>query len=195
MIYFVDFEASSLNAGSFPIEIAWVNMDGHGESYLILPPQAWLDGGGWSRESAAIHGIGLDKLLHDGVPMERVAKRAADALSLTGVVACSDQPAFDGFWMRMLLDAGGENRSVTLLDVQQLYGWACRPLLDGLAGLDGAEREQAEQDVRSKAAGIVARAQEAEARRPRVKHRALEDALSMWRTWRAVREAVALASI
>lgn len=190
MIYFVDFEASSLLPGSFPIEVAWVNTHGQGESYLIRPLEEWLDDGGWSRESEAVHGISLDMLTKDGVPVERVAKRAADALSSRRVMACSDAPGFDGSWMEALLDAGGEGRAVRLLDVQQLYGWACRPLLDGLAGLDGAERESAEQEMRNTAVSIITRAQEVEALRPRVHHRALADAESLWRIWRAVREEV-----
>ena len=173
MIYFVDFEASSLLPASFPIEIAWVNTRGQGESYLIRPLEKWLDGGGWSRESEAMHGISLDTLMKNGVPVGRVSKRATDALSSRRVMACSDAPEFDGSWMEALLDAGGEERAVRLLDVQQLYGWACRPLLDGLAGLDGAERERAEQEMWNTAVGIIARAQEVEALRPRVHHRAL----------------------
>lgn len=191
MIYFVDFEASSLLPGSFPIEVAWVNTHGQGESYLIRPLEAWLDGGGWSRESEAVHGISLDTLTKNGVPVERVAKRAADALSSRRVMACSDAPEFDGSWMEALLGAGERNgRAVRLLDVQQIYGWTCRPLLDGLAGLDSAERERAEQEMRNTATGIIARAQEVEALHPRIHHRALSDAESLWRTWRAVREEV-----
>ena len=71
------------------------------------------------------------------------------------------------------------------------YGWACRPLLDSLAGLDVADRERVEQAVRCTAMGVIARAQEAEALRPRICHRALADAESLWRTWRAIQEAVA----
>ena len=190
LIFLVDFEASSLNSGSFPVEVAWVDANGHGEAYLIRPPQKWIDGGGWSRESEAMHGISLDTLLKDGVPVELVAKRAADALSSEGAVACSDQPAFDGFWMRLLLDAGGEKRTVRLLELHQVYACACRPLLDRLVGLDGAARKQAVQALQSDAARIIARAQEAEARRPRVRHRALADAESLWRVWRAVRKQV-----
>ena len=37
MIHFLDFEASSLMKGSFPIEVAWVDQDAQAESYLIKP--------------------------------------------------------------------------------------------------------------------------------------------------------------
>lgn len=193
MIFFVDFEASSLLSGSFPIEVAWVDTDGHGESYLIRPADKWLADGcsGWSQESEALHGISLDTLLRDGVPLDRVAARAAKTLSPGQVMACSDAPESDGYWMEMLLRAGGQRRTVKLLDVNRLYGWACRPLLDELVRLDGAERERGEERVRKRATKIVGLAQQADALRPRVVHRALADAESLWRTWRAVVDGVA----
>lgn len=192
MIWFVDFEASSLLPGNFPIEVAWVDMHGAGESHLIRPTEEWLDGGrGWSHQSEAVHGISLDVLMRDGEPPERVARRAAEILAVVGNIVCSDAPGYDGGWMETLLAEGGQQRLVRLTDVRQLYGFACRPLLDGLALLDGAERERGEARVRNLAREIVARAEEAERRRPRIRHRALADAEGLWRTWIAVREAVA----
>ena len=56
MILFLDFEASSLLPGSFPIEVAWVDETGQGESYLIRPHEGWLDevagNPGWSASRA-----------------------------------------------------------------------------------------------------------------------------------------------
>jgi len=40
---FIDSEASGLLPGSFPIEIAWVDESGQGESHLIRPAIGWLD--------------------------------------------------------------------------------------------------------------------------------------------------------
>ena len=56
---------------------------------------------------------------------------------------------------------------------------------------DGSGLEIAESRIRAAAAEIIARAEEAEARRPRVCHRALPDAESLQRTWRTVQAAVA----
>ncbi len=149
MIYCVEFEASSLLPGSFPIEVAWVDMNGQGENHLIRPTETWLDGSyGWSHQSEAVHGISLNTLMKEGKPPEWVARRAADVLSPRGVMACSDAQDFDGHWMDRLLDAGSERRSVRLLGVTQVYGWACRPLLDGLVALRGVERERGEQRIR-----------------------------------------------
>ena len=192
MIYFLDFEASSLLPGSFPIEVAWVDMDGHGESHLIRPIEEWLDGGyGWSHESEAVHGISLDTLMRNGEPPERVARRAAEVLAVAGNIVSSDAVPYDGHWMEALLAEGGQQRSVRLTDVRQVYGFACRPLLDGLALLHGAERERAEARVRTLAREIVGAAEEAERLRPRLRHRALTDAEGLWRTWMAVQAEVA----
>ena len=40
---FMDIEASSLDSGSFPIEIAWVDLSGHGE-ILSDQPSVQLEG-------------------------------------------------------------------------------------------------------------------------------------------------------
>jgi hypothetical protein len=55
MIVFLDFEASSLNKKSFPIEVAWVFQDGRSRSYLIRPAPEWID---WSDEAEEVHGRG-----------------------------------------------------------------------------------------------------------------------------------------
>jgi hypothetical protein len=52
-------------------------------------------------------------------------------------------------------------------------------------------RARAEEQVRTMARDIVAIAEEAEHLRPRVQHRALPDAESLWRTWRSIKDKVA----
>lgn len=195
MIYFLDFEASSLMKGSFPIEVGWVDEKGQAESYLIRPAPEWLtlDDGRpeWSPESERLHGIPVAALLAEGVDHGRVARRAEEVLGRLQAVAFSDNPHSDGYWLDMLLRACGVRRAVPVTDVRLLYGWACRPLRDLLLLGDGPGRERAEERIRNLAAEIVARAEEAEALRPRVHHRALPDAESLWRTWKAVQAGVA----
>lgn len=193
MIYLVDFEASSLLPGSFPIEVAWVSQSGQGEHYLIRPHPEWLEGGcpGWSREAEAIHGISLDSLVRDGTPIERVAARAAKVLLAPGAVAYADQPEWDGEWLDALLGYGGVHGRIGLADVTTAYGEACRPLLRLLPPVGTPDRWKAEQRVSNLAAELVARAQEQEGVRGRTRHRALPDAESLWRTWRTVGELVA----
>ena len=194
MILFVDFEASSLLPGSFPIEVAWVDETGQGESYLIRPHEEWLDeaGGslGWSAASAAVHGIGLETLMTEGVPAERVARRAAEVLCRSNIVACSDNPGFDGGWLETLLDASRLRPSSAFVDVRQAYEWACRPLRALFPLGPILSTEEAERRFGNLARQIIIRAQEVEALRPRVHHRALPDADSLWRTWRAVQTEV-----
>ena len=194
MILFLDFEASSLLPGSFPIEVAWVDETGQGESYLIRPHEEWLDEAagnpGWSAASAAVHGVGLETLMTEGVAAERVARRAAEVLCRSNVVACSDNPGFDGGWLETLLDAGRLRPSSALVDVRQAYVWACRPLRALFPPGPTISTEDADLRFRDLAKEIIAGAVEAEALRPRVHHRALPDAESLWRTWRAIRAEV-----
>jgi hypothetical protein len=195
MIYFLDFEASSLADGSFPIEVAWVDRNGQGEHYLIRPAAAWLDAAGnplaWGADSERIHGISFAALLVEGVAHDRVAKRVAHVLGSGDAQVYSDGSESDGYWMRRLLGAADIRFPVPVLDVQTLYASACRPLLTLLPpeGVDG--RWRAEQRIGNLAREVVAAAEEAEHVRSRVQHRALPDAESLWRTWRAIRDQVA----
>lgn len=188
-----DIEASSLLAG-FPIEIGWVDENGQGESHLIRPADEWLSEGNtaWSPASERVHGISLPTLLAQGVSHATVANRAAQVLAPRHVTACSGAPATDGRWLHKLLKAGGQRRPVRLVDVNRLYGLACRPLQDLLPLADGPAWDRADERIRNLAREIVARAEEEEALRQRVHHRALPDAETLWRTWQSIREQVAL---
>lgn len=195
MIYFLDLEASSLSRDSFPIEIAWVDGDGQGESYLIRPAEEWLNpltgSPDWSAASERVHGISLRQLEDEGKPHDWVARRAAKVLASRRVTAASNAETFDEAWTTRLLQAGGVRQRIEVVDVGKLYQFACRPLLALLPPGEGTERDRAEDRVLMLAREIVARAEEAEAMRPRVAHRALSDAESLWRTWKAIRGAVA----
>ena len=113
-LVFLDFEASSLLPGSFPIEVAWVLEDGSGESHLIRPADGWLDPArgnpGWSPQSERVHGISLSTLAEDGKPAEKVAAMAQAVLSSPQVLACSDAPSHDAYWLQRLYEAGGIRR-------------------------------------------------------------------------------------
>ncbi len=193
MIRFVDVEASSLLPGSYPIEVAWVDENGQGESYLIRPAPEWQADGDpyWSAESQRVHGIERGTLLQEGMPYQAVAKWAVRALAGPGTMVCSDQPSSDGMWLDRLLVAAGLNVAVRLTDVMEAYAIACRPLLRLLPPTDSAERADAEAHVRALAGKIIACCEQAEAVRPGPRHRALPDAMAHWRTWRAVRAAAA----
>jgi hypothetical protein len=97
-MFFVDCEASSLNSGSYPIEIAWVDETGAGETHLIRPMPQWLD---WSEVAEKIHGISRATLQAEGEPAETVARRALTQLQ--GHQLVSDNPAYDCHWLSVLL--------------------------------------------------------------------------------------------
>ncbi len=187
-IFFLDFEASSLAEGSFPIEVAWVDQSGQGERYLIRPASDWTD---WSGEAEMLHGIGRQELIRHGTPCVQVARRVVKVLAADGALVFSDSPQFDGRWLHRLLAAAGITMPIQVLHISRLYGHACEALRHSLPAPDAQSYRNAEERVRNLVREIVARAEEAEALR--VQHRALPDAESLWRTWRLVQQSVAKA--
>lgn len=98
----IDFEASSLSAESWPIEIglSWIDAEGAVQSWssLIHPHPAWPRED-WSLASAEIHGIPLSDLLQ-APPAAEVAR---DALSIiAGRHLVSDAPEFEIRWIDRL---------------------------------------------------------------------------------------------
>lgn len=177
-IFFLDFEASSLSDESYPIEIGWVDEAGQGESWLITPAEHWTE---WSADSERIHGISRSVLNQHGSPFGTVAKRAESVLGAEHVLVFADQPAYDGYWFRVLMKAAGLP-AIPVLDVMQLYGEACRPLLS-------LSRNPQRGVLR--AHEIVATAANAESALPRTRHRALSDAKGLYWTWREIQRLVA----
>ncbi|CAH2602849.1 conserved protein of unknown function [Rhodovastum atsumiense] len=185
MILFIDIEASSLNADSHPIELGWCGVDGRGESHLIKPPRAWKD---WSVASEYVHGLSRRQLRTEGRPPQDVARRAVEVLGQPEVTVYSDAPPFDGRWLDVLLvRCGYPPGCVAIRDVHHAYVIACLPLLAALPPDDAADRAAAEAEIRAVAARLIAEAEEAESRRPRIRHRALADAEGLAWTWREIR--------
>lgn len=102
MIAFLDFEASSLNKKSFPVEVAWVFEDGRHQSHLIRPHPDWTD---WSDEAEGLHGISRERLEQEGVAVETVAQQMLSELGAHQLFASA--PSWDGKWLSALLRAGG----------------------------------------------------------------------------------------
>ena len=194
MILFFGLEASSILPGSFPIEVAWVDEAGQAESYLIRPHEEWLEeragNAGWSNACAAIHGIGFETLMIEGIFVGLVAARIAEVLWRSHVIACSDNSRFHTIRLTTLLDGGGFLPPFALVDVQKLYLRACHPLRALFPPKATISTKDAERRFQNLANEIITRAVEAEAFRPRVHHRALPDAESLWLTWCAIRTEV-----
>lgn len=179
-MYFVDFEASSLGPGGYPIEIGWCSAQGWGTSHLIRPHPDWLATGSWDASQQAVHGISMNHLLKHGKPIDFVAACAVRALDLQHVF--SEDPESDNGLMEDLLYFGGCPEMFHLLPVQQSYEDTCRSLLD--CATVARERSYAAQECRLFIS--ESEQQEREEARPRVHHRAFEGALANWRTWRRV---------
>lgn len=74
----IDFEASSLDEGTYPIEVGvcrWTSPDAtiEGWSTLIAPIPAWCDHGSWSPSSQEVHGIKPEELAAGMSPTEAIA--------------------------------------------------------------------------------------------------------------------------
>ena len=125
MLVFLDFEASSLAKAGYPIEVAWVFEDGHGEAHLICPAEGWDD---WDEAAQAIHRISPAMLRREGEPVADVAARMLDQLAGHDLVASA--PSWDGKWMSVLLRAAGHPRhALRLRDTEAVWAEAARRIL------------------------------------------------------------------
>lgn len=192
MIYFLDIEASSMAEGGFPIEIAWVDQGGLGESHLIKPADEWATWGrrqpAWAPASDSLHGVRLWTLLEHRVSHVSVAARAVEVLGQQTSMICSEVPERESRWLAMLFAAAGMKRAIKVFDVRELYGCTCYPLVAPAPSDPIHIGQRASLLLRE----IVTAAEYAEQARVRVRHRALPDAQGMWRTWRAIQDEVAM---
>ncbi|TWB38021.1 transcriptional regulator [Nitrospirillum pindoramense] len=135
MIAFLDFEASSLDRGSYPIEVGWATPSQQdGESYLILPHPDWTD---WDPAAQAVHGISRQALFTHGMAGPAVLARLSR--SLAGLTVYSDAPAEDGYWLERLCQACGHPQPFLLHDVG--------PLLQEMAKATGQDLDAARLEV------------------------------------------------
>jgi hypothetical protein len=174
MRVFLDFEASSLNDDSFPIEVGWVFEDGREEAHLIRPAPAWTD---WDATAASIQGITRALLISRGEPHDVVARRLLDELAPHSVFVSA--PSWDGKWLSVLLRAAGLPRhAMRFRDSDEAMSEAAR---QGLAG------SVAEPLLGEAADELVRSVRSAGALRP-IAHRALADARQEWKLWLEVRD-------
>lgn len=182
-LFFLDFEASSLDSGSFPIEIAWVEATGQGEHYLIKPHWKWK---GWSAQSQAIHGIRREQLDTDGISPLVVATRVWEALG--GQLVCSDNPAFDGYWLGMLLEVAGLS-PLPVVELDAVIGHEIRRMLSLIKVESNTPKWHcAARKLLDEGQAYAGLQCEIGAMRKRVSHRALPDAEGMWSYWHEVKE-------
>lgn len=113
----IDLEASSLSNESYPIEAAWVSLDGEWDSFLINPDSVsgWDD---WSIESESIHGIKRTELVFLGISAFDAANRLNSML--TGCLVISDYAGSDYFWLRRLFEATGVQMQFDVIDIMEI---------------------------------------------------------------------------
>ncbi len=176
--------------GSFPIEVAWIDEAGVGESHLIRPAPSWTE---WSPASERVHGIPLATLIRDGTDHRTVARRLLEVLHPARATVASDQPAFDQHWLDMLMAEARCGPVPRLVSAGAVNALECQAL-DGAipAALPPPERYRLLRRARERAGAIVEEAQERHA--GEVRHRALPDAMRLWNVWQDVKAAIAAAS-
>ncbi|MGK7866335.1 3'-5' exonuclease [Falsiroseomonas sp. E2-1-a20] len=180
---FLDFEASGLGPDSYPIEIGWVLDDGTGEAHLIRPEPDWKS---WSVGAEALHGLSWDVLASSGRPATEVATICLKALR--GRRVFTDAPGADQFWLDRLMKAAGASCSLEIFPFSDALRLSREPLWHRLT-TSGIERGLAEAAYRDLARRLTAQAFAEEAAGDRVRHRAFEDAASLWRIWSGLNRA------
>lgn len=109
-IAIVDFEASSLEDQSYPIEVGVATWSGaakpiHIWSSLIEPTSEWVRDGIWTWEAQQIHGITPHDLI--GAPKPRAVVDQLIRRMGASTSALSDNPTWDAGWLERLSDAAG----------------------------------------------------------------------------------------
>jgi hypothetical protein len=171
---FLDFEASSLNKESYPIEVAWVFASGGEESHLIKPADFWMD---WDLASEATHHLTREKLMREGTSHEEVARRMLDVLS--GHALYATAPSWDGQWLSKLLRGAGLPRhALCLQDTDVAHENAVIRILQQ-AGISEGEQTRLAKD-------ILAQARLKDEAEGEPVHRALADAKRELGVWRDV---------
>jgi hypothetical protein len=115
---FVDFEATSLPPGSYPIEVGWaLRHDAPPSSTLIRPAAEWTDLI-WDPVAAEIHGIDQRQVQKDGRPAFLVAKEIAAIFARHSVI--SDAPDANGAWLDQLLDLIADAPKAIIYDARRV---------------------------------------------------------------------------
>ena len=115
---FIDFEATGLGFGSWPVEVGWSLLTGEVKSLLITPSPYWsMDA--WDPVAEAMHGLSLKQIKSEGLEAAIVCDHLnAD---LAGCNVYSDAPAFDAMWLGALFNAApGKRPAFRLCDIHDL---------------------------------------------------------------------------
>lgn len=120
----IDFEASSLAANSYPIEVGIAiargpDLEIESWSSLIRPTVTWLADGHWDMASQAIHGIEAGELI-DAPTADSVAIELNERLR--GIIhAWADGGRYDVHWCRTLFEAATVRPTFSIADLRSLF--------------------------------------------------------------------------
>lgn len=131
-ICWIDVEASSLEPGGFPVEVAWSLPGGTVHSAMIAPAEGWCQACSWDPLAEQLHGLSRTELASRGILPWRVARQLNEGLA--GEWVYCDALAFDRAWIDQIFDAAGIEPQFRLADAIQLL--AKRLGEPAVAGLD-----------------------------------------------------------
>ena len=99
----IDFEASALAPGSYPIELGAADpATGACRSWLIRPSPEWQIGGLWTAQAESTHHITRARLAEAGLPPVQVITEFTGFAQ--GRTLLSDNPSFDWNWLEKLAE-------------------------------------------------------------------------------------------
>lgn len=113
----LDIEASGLEEGSFPIEIAWIGIN-HDEfdTFFIKPERHWTH---WDEQAGSIHGLSRSLITRTGIACYEAVCRLDGNMANQDVY--SDAPEWDGYWLDRLYSVVEKKRTWTLKKLNLFY--------------------------------------------------------------------------
>ena len=103
-MYILDIEASGTGDDSYPVEIAWIRLDGAQSFSTLINPDSVTGWDSWSSE-ATLHGLTRDECCERGETVAYVARRVFQLMKDYPVF--SDSPEQDQKWLEKLLSSAG----------------------------------------------------------------------------------------
>lgn len=139
-MFIIDIEASGLGNNSYPIEVAFCDIDGGQRYTTLINPETAGDWESWDMYAEeAVHGISREQLREHGRDVISVANDLTRLLG--GQDVYSDAPQVDGVWLRKLFESLGRDNPVRLRALRDIYCSAYQNRIDSrLAKLERPHR-------------------------------------------------------
>lgn len=116
-ICILDTEASGIDLErSYPIEIAWLSLDGESEDSFLINPKTASSWVGWGKWAEDIHHISLETCINNGISVNEAAERLNSQLS--GCLVVSDALPYDLMWIKRLFDQTSLTMDFHMIDIR-----------------------------------------------------------------------------